>query len=52
MVELNSLVETRSRLPSVNEVDREEEGWAIVQKFREKTPWMRGKINYRVGKDI
>ena len=52
LVEPISLVERGRRLPSVNEVDGEEEGWAIVRKFREKTSWMRVEINCRVGKDI
>ena len=40
-VEPISLIERRRRLPSVNEADGEEDGWAMVRKFREKTSWMR-----------
>ena len=52
LVEPISLVERGRRLPSMNEVDGEEEGCAIVRKVREKTSWMRVEINCRVGKDI
>ena len=42
-----------SRLPpSVNEADGEEDGWAMVRKFWEKTQWMRVETNCGVGKDI
>ena len=44
-----SLIERRRRLPSVNEADGEEDGWAMVRKFREKT---RVDSNCGVGKDI
>jgi hypothetical protein len=40
-VEPISLVERRRRLPSVNEVDGEEEGLEIVWRFPERTLWLR-----------
>ena len=47
-VEPISLIERGRRLPSVN---KEEEGWARVRKFREKTSWMRVETNCGVGKE-
>ena len=40
-VEPISLVERGRRLPSVNEVDGEEEGSEIVWRFPERTSWLR-----------
>ena len=47
-VEPISLTDRGRRLPSMNE---EEEGWAIVRKFWEKTSWMRVETNCGVGKE-
>ena len=40
-VEPISLVERGRRLPSVNEVEGEEEGSVIVWRFPERTSWLR-----------